>query len=804
MQLKEILLLESSLKLQSGTTGFYLNVSAPTGFTGDINDTIALLGLAQTLSNKTFTGLTVNESAATANSDSFPITFGARNASAVQVSGAIAFDGPTSRFQFDGVTVPTISSTDALTNKTLTSPIVNGGSLSDLTKLGIVDAGTAFELILSSDSTTNFTADRTLTIDLDNANKTLKLNGSPTLSGITTTGTGTLALTADKTLTVNQSITLTSDVTDNAARTLTINNADKTLAGAATALTFGGNFTTSGAHTTTFTTAGNTSLTLPINGTVLSAVDSTTAGGENWITNNPGRFYLGSLNPLGATRLNYNGQLQANSFAYIGGALAVDKEILYIASTGANTSTGVDISGVYIDLKNTGTTSKNTGLFIDVSGAATNNAIQVNAGNTILQGLSAQAISGTTGSFSGAITGTSINKVAITSPASGSTLTIADGKTLTANESITLAGDQARTLTINGADKTIAGTGTSITITGTPGLSGAGTATLTESATFTKALTVNTGTVTLQGNASGSSVTLPASGTLATIAGSEALTNKSINGLTVSSSTGTLTIANGKTLTASNTLAFTGTDSSSVAFGGGGTVAYTANKLSAFASTSSSELAGVISDETGSGSLVFGTSPTIATPTITSSLATSSTSFSLINSSASTVSFAGASTSLTMGASSAGFVSIRNTSESSSTTTGALRVAGGIGVVGNVYIGGDIFFSSDERLKTKIEKIELQSISEKISSLDIWKYVYTADKKETKNIGLMAQDLERIFPEISEMLVDSNNDEISGLEDKKSIKETKLSYVLWLALQEEISHRKSIEKRLKDLEEKIK
>ena len=91
----------------------------------------------------------------------------------------------------------------------------------------------------------------------------------------------------------------------------------------------------------------------------------------------------------------------------------------------------------------------------------------------------------------------------------------------------------------------------------------------------------------------------------------------------------TLTIADGKTLTASNTLTFTGTDSSSVAFGTGGTVAYTSNKLSVFAATSSSELAGVISDETGTGSLVFGTSPTfttsILTPVVTTTGATSLT-----------------------------------------------------------------------------------------------------------------------------------------------------------------------------------
>jgi hypothetical protein len=76
----------------------------------------------------------------------------------------------------------------------------------------------------------------------------------------------------------------------------------------------------------------------------------------------------------------------------------------------------------------------------------------------------------------------------------------------------------------------------------------------------------------------------------------------------------TVTVASGKTVTFNNTLTFSGTDGSSVAFGAGGTAAYTANKLSAFAATTSSELAGVISDETGSGALVFATSPTLVTP----------------------------------------------------------------------------------------------------------------------------------------------------------------------------------------------
>ena len=48
-----------------------------------------------------------------------------------------------------------------------------------------------------------------------------------------------------------------------------------------------------------------------------------------------------------------------------------------------------------------------------------------------------------------------------------------------------------------------------------------------------------------------------------------------------------------------------------------GNLATTAGKLSQFAATTSAELAGVISNETGSGSLVFGTSPSISTLEIT-------------------------------------------------------------------------------------------------------------------------------------------------------------------------------------------
>ncbi len=100
-------------------------------------------------------------------------------------------------------------------------------------------------------------------------------------------------------------------------------------------------------------------------------------------------------------------------------------------------------------------------------------------------------------------------------------------------------------------------------------------------------------------------VTFPTTGTLATLAGVEAFTNKSYNGNTWTAGTGTLTIGAGKTLTASNTLIMTATDGSTAAFGAGGTVAYKGSSLAQFAATTSAELRGVLSDESGTGAAYF-------------------------------------------------------------------------------------------------------------------------------------------------------------------------------------------------------
>lgn len=84
--------------------------------------------------------------------------------------------------------------------------------------------------------------------------------------------------------------------------------------------------------------------------------------------------------------------------------------------------------------------------------SATDNAIVRFDGTTgkLVQN-SAVTVADTTGD----ITGGKYNKVTITAPATGSTLTIADGKTLTANNSLTLAGTDGTTMTFPAASASV-------------------------------------------------------------------------------------------------------------------------------------------------------------------------------------------------------------------------------------------------------------------------------------------------------------------------------------------------------------
>lgn len=147
-------------------------------------------------------------------------------------------------------------------------------------------------------------------------------------------------------------------------------------------------------------------------------------------------------------------------------------------------------------------------------------------------------------------------------------------------------------------------------------------------------------------------------------------TATSINGLTITAAVSpVLTILGGKTFTVNKTLTLTATnDGSTIDFGApsaGAIVAYRSDSLNVFATTSSSQLAGLISDETGSGSLVFNTNPTFLT-----SLITTSTSFSLFDTTVTGVSAFSAATTINIGA-----------------ATGTTTIAHNFAVNGNTTLG---------------------------------------------------------------------------------------------------------------------
>lgn len=88
---------------------------------------------------------------------------------------------------------------------------------------------------------------------------------------------------------------------------------------------------------------------------------------------------------------------------------------------------------------------------------------------------------------------------------------------------------------------------------------------------------------------------------------------------------GQLTLAGNLVTTGAYNLTLATTANTSLTLPTSGTLTTTANNLSAFAATTSAQLASVISDETGTGNLVFATNPTLVTPTIGAATATSLT-----------------------------------------------------------------------------------------------------------------------------------------------------------------------------------
>ena len=217
-----------------------------------------------------------------------------------------------------------------------------------------------------------------------------------------------------------------------------------------------------------------------------------------------------------------------------------------------------------------------------------------------------------------------------------------------------------------------------------------GTSPVADSSTDTLSLTAGTG-ITITGDATADSIAIAtnatASNTVSTIVlrdGSGNFAAGAITGTSFNSITGLSSTTPNASGTAAVGTATTAARADHVHPTTG--LGLTSGTLAQFAATTSSQLAGVISDETGSGALVFGTSPTITSPSVATSLTTASASFDLINGNAATVNFAGAATTLTVGATT-GTLSLRNPTITTSVTSGTLALFN-TGLTGTLNIGG--------------------------------------------------------------------------------------------------------------------
>lgn len=317
---------------------------------------------------------------------------------------------------------------------------------------------------------------------------------------------------------------------------------------------------------------------------------------------------------------------------------------------------------------------------VDGPASSTDNAIARFDGTTgkVIQN-SAATIADTTGD----ITAGAYNKVTITAPASSATLTIADGKTLTANRSLTLTGTDGTTQTFPSTSATIARTDAGQTFTGTQ--------------TFSSAPVVSTLTASKPVFSDGSSA-LTSSGTLASDQGGTGQTSYTAGDL-IYYATGTafskLAIGGGSTVLTSSGTAPQWTSLSGISVGtatnlaGGaaGSVPYqTGSGATSFLAIGTANyILGVNSGatapewvaNTGTGSVVRATSPTLTTPVLGVATATTvnKVSFTAPATSA-TLTLADGSTLATSGANSLTF-----------TTTGAtnltLPTSGTVATTGN-------------------------------------------------------------------------------------------------------------------------
>ena len=135
-------------------------------------------------------------------------------------------------------------------------------------------------------------------------------------------------------------------------------------------------------------------------------------------------------------------------------------------------------------------------------------------------------------------------------------------------------------------------------------------------------------------------------------------------------------------------------------------------------------------------------------------------------------------------------VNVNDTTQSTSKTTGALIVDGGVGIAKTLNVGEDVvaYASSDERYKDNVTPIE--NPNEKLKQIGGYTFDWN-DKHEVfkgqHDVGVIAQEIEKVLPEIVETRE-------SGY---KAVKYEKIVALL-------IESNKELLKRVEELESKIK
>lgn len=219
---------------------------------------------------------------------------------------------------------------DTLVNKTLTSPVLNGGALSSLTSLGLLSASPPHNLFFAAGGAQ--TADRTVTVRLSDGDRSFLLGGdvatggdlvtsggavtfslsgttvsvlpvgthtlvgrdttdiltnktltSPTVQGGTAQGLTQLGLRSSGTGAFDVAFANTENLTAQRTLTLALGDSDRQVSLGGDLAT-AGSVTFSGAHTLTLLVSANSTVALPTSGTLLSDATAVNQGSGVSIT----------------------------------------------------------------------------------------------------------------------------------------------------------------------------------------------------------------------------------------------------------------------------------------------------------------------------------------------------------------------------------------------------------------------------------------------------------------------------------------------------------------------------------------